>query len=154
VQPRNPDFANAVRASFDRQGAMAHLGTRLARVEPGLCELRQDFGPQVAQQQGLFHGGMMAAIADVAGGYAALSLADSGQEALTVEYKINLFAPARGEELVALGRVLRAGRTLTVTEIELACRHGSTLTPCAKALQTIMIVAPFANRAPPGAPRA
>lgn len=148
MAPRNPDFAAAIRASFDRQGAMAHLGTRLARIEHGLCEVRQDFGPRVAQQQGLFHGGIVATVADVAGGYAALSMAPPGHEALTVEYKINLFAPALGDELIAVGHVVRSGRTLTVTEIAVSCRDGDHVTPCARALQTIMIVLPYADRAP------
>lgn len=146
--PRNPDFAQAVRASFDRQGAMSHLGTRLVRIEPGVCVLEQPFGPAVAQQQGLFHGGMIAAVADVAGGYAALSMAEAGQEALTVEYKINFLAPARGEILVATGQVVRAGRSLIITRIEVAVRAAGQEKPCATALQTIMPVAPFADRAP------
>jgi uncharacterized protein (TIGR00369 family) len=127
---------------------MAHLGTRLVRVEPGLCVIEQPFGPPVAQQQGLFHGGMIAAVADVAGGYAALSLAEPGQEALTVEYKINFLAPARGDLLVATGRVVRAGRTLIVTTIDVTVRNGGSEKPCATALQTIMAVVPFADRAP------
>jgi uncharacterized protein (TIGR00369 family) len=152
VTPRNPDFAQAVRASFDRQGAMAHLGTRLARIEPGLCVLEQPFGPAVAQQQGLFHGGMIAAVADVAGGYAALSMAEAGHEALTVEYKINFLAPALGDLLIATGQVVRAGRSLIVTQIDVAVRNGGTAKPCALALQTIMPVVPFADRPSQSAP--
>lgn len=144
MTPRNPDFAQAVRDSFARQGAMAHLGTRLAAIEPGRCVLEQPFGPPVAQQQGLFHGGMIAAVADVAGGYAALSLAGAGQEALTVEYKISFLAPARGALLVATGRVLRAGRTLVTTAIDVTVEARLVAT----ALQTIMPVVPFADRAP------
>lgn len=122
---------------------MAHLGTRLAAVEPGRCVLEQPFGATVAQQQGLFHGGMISAVADVAGGYAALSMAEAGQEALTVEYKISFLAPAHGALLVATGRVLRAGRTLITTAIDVTV--GDRLV--ATALQTVMPVAPFAERA-------
>ncbi|MCC7281357.1 MAG: PaaI family thioesterase [Acetobacteraceae bacterium] len=127
---------------------MAHLGTRLVRVEPGLCVLEQPFGPPVAQQQGLFHGGMIAAVVDVAGGYAALSMAEAGQEALTVEYKLSFLSPARGELLVATGRVLRAGRTLIVTRIDAEVLGDGQMKLCATALQTIMPVVPFADRSP------
>jgi len=126
---------------------MAHLGTRLARIEPGLCVLEQPFAPAVAQQQGLFHGGMIAAVADVAGGYAALSMAEAGQEALTVEYKINFLAPARGTLLIATGQVVRAGRSLIITRIDVAVLNDGAEKACAIALQTIMPVAPFADRA-------
>lgn len=122
---------------------MAHLGTRLAAIEPGHCVLEQPFSPAVAQQQGLFHGGMISAVADVAGGYAALSMAEAGQEALTVEYKISFLAPARGDLLVATGRVLRAGRTLVTTAIDVTVAGRLVAT----ALQTVMPVTPFAARA-------
>lgn len=145
MTPRHAGYEQAVRDSFARQGAMAHLGTRLARVAPGLCVLEQPFGPPVAQQQGLFHGGMIAAVADVAGGYAALSMAEAGREALTVEYKISFLAPARGALLVATGRVLRAGRTLVTTAVDVTVDD----TLVATALQTIMPVVPFAERPRP-----
>jgi uncharacterized protein (TIGR00369 family) len=107
-----------VRRSFERQGMMRHLGARLLRVEPGLCEIMLPYSDQVTQQQGGFHGGAVGAIADIAGGYAALTQAPEGMEVTTVEYKINFLAAFRDGELHALGRVLRAGRRIIVTSAE------------------------------------
>jgi len=104
---RNPDFEAVVRASFARQGLMAHLGARLTRVEVGRVEIEVPFRDEFSQQQGLFHGGVTTAVADSAGGYSALTLMAPGCEVLTVELKINLLAAARGERLIARGRVIQ-----------------------------------------------
>lgn len=104
-----------VQESFSRQGMMRHLGARLLRVEPGLCELALPYSDKVTQQQAGFHGGAMGALADIAGGYAALTLAPDGMEVTTVEYKINFLAAFQGGELRATGRVARAGRRIIVT---------------------------------------
>jgi uncharacterized protein (TIGR00369 family) len=110
----NPDYAAAVRESFDRQGLMHTLGARIVIIEPGFCVIEMAYAPGVSQQQGYFHGGAIGAIADNAAGYAAYSLMPAGSEILTVEYKINLIRPALPPTLRAEGRVLRAGKTLTV----------------------------------------
>ncbi len=107
-----------VRQSFERQGMMRHLGARLVRVEPGLCEIVLPYSDQVTQQQGGFHGGAVGAVADIAGGYAALTQAPEGMEVTTVEFKINFLAAFRDGELHARGRVLRAGRRIIVTSAE------------------------------------
>jgi uncharacterized protein (TIGR00369 family) len=107
-----------VRRSFERQGMMRHLGAQLVRVEPGLCEILLPYADQVTQQQGGFHGGAVGAIADIAGGYAALTQAPEGMEVITVEYKINFLAAFRDGELHACGHVLRAGRRIIVTNAE------------------------------------
>jgi uncharacterized protein (TIGR00369 family) len=107
-----------VRTSFERQGMMRHLGVRLLRVEPGLCELALAYSDQVTQQQGGFHGGAMGALADIAGGYAGLTQAPEGMEVTTVEYKINFLNSFQGGELRAIGRVLKAGRRIIVTAAE------------------------------------
>lgn len=107
-----------VQASFDRQGMMRHLGVRLLRVEPGLCELALPYSDKVTQQQDGFHGGAMGALADIAGGYAALTMAPEGMEVTTVEYKINFLAAFQGGELRATGRVVKAGRRIIVTAAE------------------------------------
>jgi uncharacterized protein (TIGR00369 family) len=107
-----------VRTSFERQGMMRHLGVRLLRVEPGLCELALSYSDQVTQQQGGFHGGAMGALADIAGGYAGLTQAPEGMEVTTVEYKINFLNSFQGGELRAIGRVLKAGRRIIVTAAE------------------------------------
>ena len=109
-----------VRESFERQGMMRHLGARLLRVEHGLCEIVLPYSDQVTQQQGGFHGGAVGAVADIAGGYAALTLAPEGMEVTTVEFKINFLAAYRDGELHACGRVLRAGRRIIVTSAEVA----------------------------------
>jgi uncharacterized protein (TIGR00369 family) len=107
-----------IEASFLRQGLMQHLGARLIRVEPGLCEVALPYSERVTQQQGGFHGGAMGALADIAGGYAALTLVPSDTEVTTVEYKINFLAGFKGGELRAIGRVAKAGKRIIVTTAE------------------------------------
>jgi uncharacterized protein (TIGR00369 family) len=102
-------------ASFERQGMMLHLGVRLLDVAPGRCELAMPYSDKVTQQQGGFHGGAMGALADIAGGYAALTVAPDGMEVTTVEYKINFLASLRGGTLHATGQVVRAGKRIIVT---------------------------------------
>ena len=107
-----------IEASFLRQGLMQHLGARLLRVEPGLCEVALPYSARVNQQQGGFHGGAMGALADIAGGYAALTVVPADSEVTTIEYKINFLAAFQGGELRAIGRVVRAGRRVVVTTAE------------------------------------
>jgi uncharacterized protein (TIGR00369 family) len=107
-----------IEASFLRQGMMQHLGARLLRVEPGLCEVALPYSDRVTQQQGGFHGGAMGALADIAGGYAALTVAAEDSEVTTVEYKINFMAAFRDGELRATGRVVKAGKRIIVTTAE------------------------------------
>ena len=104
-----------IEASFLRQGLMRHLGARLVRVEPGLCEVALPYSERVNQQQGGFHGGAMGALADIAGGYSALTQLADETEVTTVEYKINFLAGFKGGELRAVGRVMRAGKRIIVT---------------------------------------
>jgi uncharacterized protein (TIGR00369 family) len=114
----DPNFAERVRASFGRQGAMALLGACLTRVEPGVVSIELPFRPDLTQQHGFFHAGVTSTIADTAGGYAGFTLFPAESSVLTVEYKMNLLAPADGERLVATGRVKKPGRTLTVCDLE------------------------------------
>jgi uncharacterized protein (TIGR00369 family) len=137
-EARNADFERVVRESFARQGLMGHLGARLTRVEAGLVEIELEFREEVDQQHGYFHAGATGAIADSAGGYAALTLQAAGRTVLSVEYKVNLLAPARGERLIATGRVVRSGRTLTVCAIDVDVVEGGRRPLCATMLQTIM----------------
>jgi uncharacterized protein (TIGR00369 family) len=113
-QPRDPDFEHRVRTSFARQAAMRTLGVRLQRVAPGEVDLAFPFRADLTQQHGFIHAGVVTAVVDSACGYAALSLMEPGAAVLTVEFKVQLLAPARGAWFLALGRVVRAGRTLTV----------------------------------------
>jgi uncharacterized protein (TIGR00369 family) len=107
-----------VEDSFKRQGMMRHLQARLIRVEPGLVEIALPYSDKVAQQQDGFHGGAMGALADIAGGYAGLTVAADGMEVTTAEYKINFLAGFTGGELRAVGRVIKGGRRLIVTAAE------------------------------------
>jgi uncharacterized protein (TIGR00369 family) len=103
-----------VRRSFARQTYMTAIGAELVRVAVGEVDIALPFSDRLTQQDGYLHAGVVAGAADSACGYAALTMMDAGAEVLTVEFKINLLAPAAGELLVARGRVVRAGRTLVV----------------------------------------
>ena len=113
----DPSPAERIRASFERQGLMKLLGAALDLVEPGRVQITLSRRPEVSQQHGYVHAGATSAIADSAGGYAALTLMPATSEVLTVEYKLNLLGPAAGD-LEAIGTVLRPGRTLTVCRLE------------------------------------
>jgi uncharacterized protein (TIGR00369 family) len=127
-----------IEASFLRQGLMQHLGARLVRVEPGLCEVALPYSERVNQQQGGFHGGAMGALADIAGGYAALTRVDADTEVTTVEYKINFLAGFTDGELRAVGRVMQAGKRIIVTTAEVTHLDASgKQSACALMQQTI-----------------
>ncbi len=138
MQAKNPDYAQRVQTSFDRQGVMKLLGARVSRMAPGECEIRLPYRSDLTQQHGYFHGGIIGTIADSAGGYAAFSLMPEDSSVLTVEYKMNLLAPGDGELLVARGRVLKAGRSLVVTQVDAFVVKGGQETLCATLLQTLM----------------
>jgi len=137
---QDPLFAERVRASFARQQAMNLIGARMAVVEAGYTEIHLPYKPEVTQQHGYIHGGIVGMIADSAAGYAASTLTAADTEVLTVEYKLNLLAPAEGPLLIAEGSVVRYGRTLIVTRAEVfAVSHGRK-NLCALMQQTIMAV--------------
>jgi uncharacterized protein (TIGR00369 family) len=115
----NTPLFDRINNSFVRQGMMQHLGVRIVRVAPGEVEFALPMSDKVTQQQGAFHGGAMGALADICCGYAALTVAPEGMEVTTVEYKINFVSAAAGQEVVCVGRVQKAGRTLTITNAEL-----------------------------------
>ncbi len=138
--PANPDFEKRVRESFVRQAFMSTLGAKLTRVEPGAVEIRLAIRPELSQQHGFVHAGAVAASGDSACGYAALSLMPVDTGVLAVEYKINLMAPAVGEVLIARGRVVRTGRTLSVCQAEMVAVEGGTERPVALLVSTVMTV--------------
>lgn len=138
LAPADPDFEQRTRASFARQGAMAHLGATLGRVEPGRVEISMPFRAELSQQHGFFHAGMIAAIADSAGGYAGFTLFPADAGVLTVEFKLNLLAAADGELAIAQGEVIRSGRTLTVCRIDAFVEKQGTRIHCATGTQTLM----------------
>jgi uncharacterized protein (TIGR00369 family) len=136
---RNPDFVRTVRESFERQAHMATLNARITRLEPGAVDLTAPYDPRFSQQNGFWHAGAVASLADSANGYAAFSLAPAGTDVLAVEFKINLLAPAEGEAFRAEGRVLRPGRTLTVCAADVFGVTGNDSRLVATMLSTIII---------------
>lgn len=117
---------------------MALIGAELVRVEPGRVEIALAFRPELSQQHGFFHAGMISAIADTAGGYAGFTLFPPDAGVLTVEFKLNLLAAADGERALAVGEVIRSGRTLTVCRLEAYVDKGGKRTHCATGVQTLM----------------
>ena len=136
----NPDFEARVRDSFARQAAMSLIGAHLTTVEPGRCIIELTVRDDLTQQHGYVHGGVVGMIADSAGGYAAFSLMPANASVLTVEYKINLLAPANGERLVAIGEVLKPGRNLSITRSEVVAVEGDRRTRVAIMQQTLMVM--------------
>ena len=136
----DPEFAGRVRASFAKQHAMELIHATLPVVEPGLTEIHLPHWTGVEQQHGFVHGGVVGMIADSAAGYAAMTTVPANASVLTVEFKMNLMAPADGEKLIARGEVVRAGRTLIVTQAEVFAVKGGKETLCALMQQTIMVM--------------
>jgi uncharacterized protein (TIGR00369 family) len=136
----NPDFAQSVRASFDKQSAMQLIKAALPVVEHGGTEIHVPHWDGIEQQHGFVHGGVVGMIADSAAGYAAMTVVPADASVLTVEYKMNLMAPADGEKLIARGQVVRPGRTLIVTKAEVFAVKGDKETLCALMQQTIMVM--------------
>ena len=137
-QPRDPEYAARVHASFALQHAMELIGARLMVVEPGFTEIHLPLKPEITQQHGYIHGGVVGMIADSAAGYAANTLTAADASVLTVEYKLNLVAPADGQHLVARGEVIKPGRTLIITRAEVFAIRDERSTLCAIMQQTIM----------------
>lgn len=137
-EPRNPAYAQRVQSSFDRQQVMVLLGARVARLAPGECEIQLPYKPELSQQHGYFHGGIIGTIADSAGGYAGFTLMPENSSVLTIEYKMNLLAPGDGDLLIARGHVLKSGRTLVVAQVDVFVVKGGRETLCATLLQTLM----------------
>lgn len=123
-EARDPDFEAKIRASFKRQLIMETMGARLLTVEPGLVQIELPFSSKLTQQHGFMHAGSTTTIADSAGGYAAYSLMLPKSAILTVEFKVNLMAPAKGDVFIATGRVIKPGRTLFFCEFEVVARDG------------------------------
>jgi uncharacterized protein (TIGR00369 family) len=132
--PQDPEFEPRVRASFAAQPAMATIGARIARVAPGEVDVELPFRGDLTQQNGFIHAGMLAAVLDSACGYAAFTLMPAGAGVLSIEFKVNLLAPAVGERILVRGRVVRAGRTISVCTADAYAvrdgveRHVSTMT--------------------------
>lgn len=133
-----PSPHERVALSLSRQGMMTHLGVRLVSAMPGQVELALSYSDKLTQQQGGFHGGAIGALADIAGGYAALTIAPEGMEVVTVEYKINFLNSWQGGEIRAMGKVVKAGRRVIVTSAEvLHIDADGKTSPCAVMQQTV-----------------
>jgi len=148
------DCDTRVRESFARQAAMRTIGATVAHVAPGEVDLRMPYRAELGQQHGSIHAGMITALADSAGGYAALTLMPPGADVVSVEFKVNLLAPAFGDSFVARARVKRAGRTLTVVTVDVFAERAGAGEKIVATLQgTMMAVAapqpPLVPETPP-----
>ena len=122
--PEHADHEERIRTSFAKQGLMRTLGATLGNISPGVVEIALRPAPAISQQHGFIHAGAISAIADTAAGDAALSLMPRGRGVLTTEFKINLVAPAVGDRILARGRVVKAGRTLTLAQTDVFAESG------------------------------
>jgi len=136
----DPNFEQRVRDSFARQAAMGLIGARMTRVEAGRCEIELPVRDDLTQQHRFVHGGVVGMIGDSAGGYAAFTLMPANASVLTVEYKINMLAPAKGERLIARGEVLKPGRTLSIVRADVFGIETGRETRVATMQQTLMVM--------------
>ena len=136
--PADPDFAGRVRESFDRQGFMAHLGAGIVRLEPGICDIEVPYSRDLTQQHGFFHAGVISSIADTAAGYAAYTLMPADASVLTIEFKINLMSPGRGERIAARAVIDRPGQVITVVTADVFALTGADEKRVAKLTATMM----------------
>ncbi|MGO4738031.1 PaaI family thioesterase [Bosea sp. 2KB_26] len=139
--PSDADVVRRIEASFGKQAFMTTIGARLTRVAPGEVEIELPVSAHLTQQHGFVHAGAVATIADSAAGYAALTMMPPGTGILTAEFKINLLAPAAGERLLAKGRVVKAGRTLTLATAEVLALKDGAARLCAMMTATCMTIA-------------
>lgn len=140
--PAYNHYAAQVRESFARQRVMVTIGAELLSVSPGQVQIGFAYKPDLTQQRGFIHAGITTTIADSAGGYAALSLFNEGEDVLTTELKFNLLAPADGEHFIATGQVIKSGRTLSICQVEIHAHKEQQATLCAFGILTTMRIGP------------
>ena len=143
-EPRNPDYRAAATATFERQPAMRTLGISIARLEPGEVDLAMTYSAQFTQQNSFVHAGVITAGLDNACGIAAFTLMPPGADILTVEFKTNLLAPAKGERFIFRAHVVKPGRTLTVCEARAFAQAGGVESLVATMTGTLMALMPRA----------
>jgi uncharacterized protein (TIGR00369 family) len=136
------DVQRLVRESFARQTIMKTLGASLALVEKGRVQIELPYAEHICQQHGFLHAGVLSTIVDSACGYAGLTMMPEGSEVLTTEFKINLLSPAKGERFIAVGRVIKSGRTLTVAQGEITAVEGEKLNVIAIMTATLIRIDP------------
>ena len=144
--PPNPNYEEQIKLGFARQNVMNAIGARLRKVAPGEVEIELNFREDLTQQHGYIHAGIVTIIADSACGFAAYSLMPENSEVLTVEYKVNFMAPARGGKFVAIGRVIKPGRTLTVCAGDVIAIDGEARKTIAIIQTTMMKLAEADNK--------
>lgn len=127
-QPLNQSFAREVTDNFGEQSIMSLIGARLTLVEPGRVEITLPFRADLTQQHGYLHAGIITTIADSACGYAAYTLMPAGSEVLSIEFKINLLRPGKGELFVARAEVVRPGKTVSVVRADVLALNEETET--------------------------
>jgi uncharacterized protein (TIGR00369 family) len=140
-EPKNPDYRAVSTDTFDRQPAMHTLGITIARLEPGEVDLSMPYSPAWTQQNGFVHAGVITAGLDNACGIAAFTLMPADTDILTVEFKTNLLAPAKGERFIFRARVVKPGRTLTVCDAQAFAEHDGTESLIATMTGTLMALA-------------
>jgi uncharacterized protein (TIGR00369 family) len=138
--PVDAGYESRVRGSFARQGAMKLIGAQMQEVAPGYCAIGLVPRPEIAQQHGYVHAGVVSTIVDAAGGYAGFTLFPVESSVLTVEFKINLLAPAEGDRLIAEGFVVKLGRTLVITRGEVHAERAGGRTLVALMQQTLIVL--------------
>jgi uncharacterized protein (TIGR00369 family) len=139
-KPKNPHFEHRVADSFSRQNAMQTVGASLTSIVPGEVVIEFPFDSSLTQQHGFIHAGIVSTVLDSACGYAAFSLMPADAAVLTVEFKINLLSPARGDRFEAIGKVKKPGRNITVTEGEIYAHQGDSKKLVASMVGTMMAV--------------
>src|SRR5580698_3343501 len=137
-EPRNPDYREIATATFARQQAMQTLGISIVRIDPGEVELAMPYSHLLTQQNGFIHAGIITAGLDTACGIAAFTLMPSGCDVLTVEFKTNLLAPAKGDRFTFRAGVIKPGRTLTVCEARAFAQSDGGVTLIATMTGTLM----------------
>ena len=136
--PKDIDYKTKVRDSFSRQKFMNLINAKLITVEPGYCEIHIPYDITITQQHSFFHAGIVGTVADNAAGYAAFSLMDKSSSILTVEFKLNLVAPADGELLVGKSHVLKYGKTLTICRSDIFVVKNGVEKLCAASQSTLI----------------
>jgi uncharacterized protein (TIGR00369 family) len=136
--PHTMYFENKVAESFAQQGFMKLLGSAITKMENGECHIELPYREELTQQNNFFHAGVVGTMADTAAGFATYSLHGNNTSVLTVEYKLNLLLPAKGELLIAEARIIKPGRTLTISHVDVFVVDNGVKTLCAIATVTLM----------------
>jgi uncharacterized protein (TIGR00369 family) len=139
-EPQNPDYAAEVRRRFAQQPYNLSIGAQVDDVQPGRVAVIVPARPDLLQHNGYFHGGLIAGLADIAGGFAGWSLVEPDQGMLTIEYKLNIVAPGMGDQLRAVGEVVSRGRSIIVTRIDVFGMRDTETVLCATSLQTLKVM--------------